>query len=117
MGLCNKISQVYAYATIPPLTLISVLNKRNRLARNYIKYHCCPVNIIDNCSVFMVFLGVNCFMQIVDMKIEKSLLHRHYGMLLAGIHCFKSRFRLKACRNDDWKVNGTAVIKYDYFTD
>ena len=59
----------------------------------------------------MVLQGVNCFMQIVDMEIEKSFLQRHSGMLLAGIQCFKSRFRLK-CRNDDWKVNGTEVIVF-----
>ena len=33
----------------------------------------------------MVILGVNSFMRIVDMKIEKSFLHRHSGMLLAGM--------------------------------
>ena len=43
----------------------------------------------------MVLLGINCFMQIVDMKIEKS-------------------FFTPSCRNDDWKVNGTAVINIMY---
>ena len=36
-------------------------------------------NNIDLPLVFMVLLGRNCFMQIVDMKIDKSFLHRHSG--------------------------------------